>query len=132
MQNSSLAVLMRLRVGLLTVDVAHRFAVSPATIPRLFTTWITMLAAEMKVIYPWPSKQRIQAWTPLSFKKYLNTRIIIDCTEFFIQRPSSLQGQSLTFLYYKHHNTLKALIEISPGGVITFVSELWGGRKEFR
>ena len=123
-----LAMLMRLCLGLLTVDVAHRFEVSPATISRLFTTWITILAAEMKVIFPWPSKQRIQAWTPSSFKKYRNTRIIIDCTEFFIQRPSSLQGQSLTFSYYKHYNTFKALIGISPGGVITFVSELWGGR----
>ena len=28
----------------------------------------------------------------------------------------------------KHHNTFKELIGISPGEVITFVSELWGGR----
>ena len=82
-----LAVLMQLCLGLLTVDVVHRFEVSPATISRLFTTWITILAAEMKVIFPWPSKQRIQAWTPSSFKKYCNTCIIIDCTKFFIQRP---------------------------------------------
>jgi len=31
-------------------------------------------------------------------------------------------------LYYKHHNTFKVLVGISPGGVITFVSNLWGGR----
>ena len=82
-----LAVLMRLCLGLLTVDVTHRFEVSPATISMLFTTWITILAAEMKVIFPWHSKQRIQAWTPSSFKKYRNTCIIINCTEFFKQRP---------------------------------------------
>ena len=29
---------------------------------------------------------------------------------------------------YKHHNTFKVLIGISRGEVITFVSELWGGR----
>ena len=109
------------------MDVAHRFEVSPVMISRLFTTWITILAAEMKVIFSWPSKQQIQAWIPSSFKKYLNIRITM---EFIIQRPSSFQGQSLMFSYYKHHNTFKELIGISPGGVITFVSELWG--KDFR
>lgn len=132
MQNRSyVAVLMRLRLGLLTVDVAHRYGVSPATISRLFTTWITILAAKMKVIFPWPSKQRIQAWMPSSFKKYPNTRIIIDCTEFFIQRPSSLQGQSLTFSYYNFHNTFKALIGISPGGIYNICIRAVGG-KNFR
>ena len=68
------------------------------------------------------------ARTPLQFRKYPNTRVIIDSTELYIQRPTSLQGQSETFSHYKHHNTFKALVGISPGGVITFVLELWGGR----
>ena len=61
-------------------------------------------------------------------QKYSNTRVIIDCTELFIQRPSFLQSQVLTFSNYKHHNTFKVLVGISPGGVVTFVSKLWGGR----
>ena len=68
------------------------------------------------------------ARTPVQFRKYPNTRVIIDCTELYIQRPTSLQSQAVTFSHYKHHNTFKALVGISPGGVITFVSELWGGR----
>ena len=32
------------------------------------------------------------------------------------------------FSNYKHHNTTKVLVGISPGGVFTFVSKLWGGR----
>ena len=40
---------------------------------------------------------------------------------------SFLLLQCLTFSY-KHHNTFKVLVGISPGGVITFVSNLWGGR----
>jgi hypothetical protein len=66
--------------------------------------------------------------TPKQFLPYPNTRVIIDCTEFYIQRPSSLNTQAETFSHYKNHNTFKLLVGISPGGVITFVSELWGGR----
>ena len=29
---------------------------------------------------------------------------------------------------YKHHNTVKILIGIAPQGVVSFVSESWGGR----
>ncbi|ESO85527.1 hypothetical protein LOTGIDRAFT_107764 [Lottia gigantea] len=66
---------------------------------------------------------------PSQFRiKYPNTRIIIDCTEIFIQRPSSLTSQTSTFSNYKHHNTMKFLVGITPSGVISFVSEGWGGR----
>ena len=34
----------------------------------------------------------------------------------------------MTFSSYKHHNTFKVLVSISPGGFVTFISELWGGR----
>lgn len=123
-----LSVLMRLRLGLLVEDVADRFGVSCSTYSRIFVTWIQVLAVNLKKIFPWPSKELVASHTPAAFKKYPNTRVIIDCTEFFIQRPTSLHSQSLTFSHYKHHNTFKVLIGISPGGVITFVSELWGGR----
>ena len=126
-----LAVLMRLRLGLPLEDIANRFEVHSSTISRIFATWIRLLAVEMRKIFPWPSKEKVIARTPASFRKYPNTRIIIDCSEFFIQRPSLLQGQALTSSHYKHHNTFKVFIGISPGGVITFVSELWGHFHEF-
>ena len=59
---------------------------------------------------------------------FTDTRVIVDCTEIFIQRPSSLQSQILTFSNYKNHNTFKVLVGISPGGVVTFMLDLWGGR----
>ena len=40
-----------------------------------------------------------------------------------IETPSSQ-----TWSEYKHHNTWKALVGISPAGCITFVSKLWSGR----
>ena len=39
-----------------------------------------------------------------------------------------MKAQSQTWSDYKHHNTWKALIGISPTGAITFVSKLWSGR----
>ena len=42
--------------------------------------------------------------------------------------PTSFRSQSATFSSYKNHNTAKGLLEISPAGYPTFVSELYAGR----
>ncbi|GFS94051.1 uncharacterized protein TNCV_1810721 [Trichonephila clavipes] len=51
-------------------------------------------------------------------------RVIIDCTEFPIQKPSSLLQQQMSFSYYRNCNNLKCMIGIMPSGVICFVSDL--------
>lgn len=58
---------------------------------------------------------------------YPNTRCIIDATEIFIEMPANPSAQQLTFSNYKNRNTLKALIGITPSGVISFISDLYGG-----
>ena len=73
-----IAVLVRLRLGLLLEDVADRFRVSCSTLSRGFNVWITVMAGEMKVIFPWPSRQQVQLATPKQFLPYPNTRVIID------------------------------------------------------
>ena len=54
--------------------------------------------------------------------------VIIDCFEVFIERPTNLLARAQTFSNYKHHNTVKILIGITPQGTVCFVSEGWGGR----
>ena len=56
------------------------------------------------------------------------TTVIIDCFEIFIDRPSNLLARAQTFSSYKHHNTVKFLIGITPQGTVCFVIEAWGGR----
>ena len=56
------------------------------------------------------------------------TTVIIDCFEIFINRPTNLMARAQIFSNYKHHNTVKVLIGISPQGMISFVSEAWGSR----
>ena len=54
--------------------------------------------------------------------------VIIDCFEVFIDHPTNLIARAQTFSNYKHHNTAKILIGITPQRTISFVSEAWGGR----
>ena len=87
------AVLIRLRRGLDALDVCVRFSISEATYSRLFATWITFLSKELKMLFPFPSREQISQWMPPSFKKYFpNTRIIIDCCEIECQRPLGLMN----------------------------------------
>ena len=44
-------------------------------------------------------REQVWAVTPERFLPYPNTRVIIDCTEFYIQRPSSLNSQVDTFSF---------------------------------
>ena len=54
------AMLMRLRLGLLLEEVADRFAISPATMSKIFLTWIKVMSKAMKVIFPWPSREQVR------------------------------------------------------------------------
>ena len=67
---------------------------------------------------------------PFCFRPNYGLKVtsIIDCFELFIEKPSNLLAKSCTWSQYKHYNTAKYLISITPQGVISFVSNGWGGR----
>ena len=71
---------------------------------------------------------RIRKNMPQEFSEYPTTRIILDCSEVFIQRPSAMLAQSETWSDHKHHNTWKVLVGVTPNGQVSFISDLWGGR----
>ena len=48
--------------------------------------------------------------------------------EVYIERHKSVHLEAAPWSDYKHHNTLKFLIDISPSGFIIFVSDSYGGR----
>lgn len=64
---------------------------------------------------------------PSLFKKYFpSCRVIIDSTEFKIQKPLDPEEQQVTFSYYKNSNTLKCMIGIFNSGAVTFMSPMYG------
>ena len=123
-----LLVLMRLKAGLFVQDLADRFGISTSLVSRICITWINLLYVELKDLFPFPAQELVHKNMPQEFAQYATTRIILDCMELFIQRPSAMLAQSETWSDYKHHNTWKLLVGVTPNGQVSFLSDLWGGR----
>ena len=124
-----LLVLMKLRLGIPNQDLAYRFSISPSRVSQLFHEWINVMARELGQLIQWPHREIIRKNLPDCFKTtYPRTTCIIDCSEIFIERATSLSARSQTYSNYKSHNTAKFLIAISPTGAVIFISKCWGGR----
>ena len=83
---------------------------------------------ELPGLFPFPLQELVRKNMPRDFSEYPTTRIILDCSEVFIQRPSAMLAQSETWSDYKHHNTWKVLVGVTPNAQVSFISDLWGGR----
>eukprot|EP00105_Crassostrea_gigas_P014321 XP_011430934.1 PREDICTED: protein ALP1-like [Crassostrea gigas] len=123
-----LLTLLRLRLSVPAFLIGDLFGVSETRVSQVVCTWINYMSQVFKPHLKWPSLQSIKKHMPRSFKQtFPRTRIIIDCTEIFIQKPRTPTAQSQTYSNYKGHNTFKSLVGITPTGAFSFVSELWGG-----
>lgn len=120
--------LVRLRKGLHQKIIGDLYNLSEGHISKIVNTWILFLFDRLKCLPIWPSKEHVKRTMPPFFKEYSSTRAIVDCTEIFIEQPSAADCQRETFSSYKHHNTAKGLIAITPSGQISFISILYAGR----
>lgn len=128
-EDQLLLVLCRLRVGLLEQDLAYRFGVHISTVSRVWTFWVDFLSGYLTQVDWWPTRDITQRYMPHCFlDSYPTTRVILDCTELFIETPSDYNVQSDTYSTYKSHNTAKGLIAVSPNGYVAFASDLAPGR----
>ncbi|XP_022796275.1 uncharacterized protein LOC111334730 [Stylophora pistillata] len=123
-------VLVKLRLSVPHLDLAYRLKISTSSVSRILVTWITVMDIRLTPIIKWPSRDELYKTMPRCFLDAFGrkTTVIIDCFEIFIDRPSNLLARAQTFSNYKHHNTVKVLIGVTPQGTICFVSEAWGGR----
>ncbi|XP_075722813.1 uncharacterized protein LOC119178011 [Rhipicephalus microplus] len=123
-------VLMRLRLGLDGLDLAYRFGVSTSTVSRIWVTWLDFLDNRLRQVPTWMPPHLCDKYRPQAFtdKGYTTVDGILDCTEIFIETPSSFRVQSETYSSYKKHNTAKGLVVCSSNGFVMFVSDLSPGR----
>ncbi|KAK3725309.1 hypothetical protein QZH41_002598 [Actinostola sp. cb2023] len=121
-------VLMRLRLGLFERDLAHRFGISEGTVSIIVRTWLKFLRGEFGPLIRLPEKDINKFYSPLAFKElYPDIVIVVDCTEVEMERPSALNNQSACYSSYKSRPTMKALLGITPSGVLAFVSDFFPG-----
>ena len=117
-----------LRLGISLKFTSWLFNTPQATVSRYLISWSNFVYLKLGAIPIWANLKQLQENMPKCFKEtYPSTKVIIDCTELFCQKPSSLTIQSSLFSHYKHHVTYKGLVGIAPSGAITFVSELFDG-----
>ena len=74
-----------------------------------------------------PSKELLKQYHPKVFKSMPKVRSHGDCTEFRVQTSHNFARQGNTFSTYKHANTLKCLIVVTPNGGACLVPDLFKG-----
>ena len=123
-------VMLKLRINPPLEFLAYQFRISPATASRIIMKWLKQMDLRLQDLIIWPDQDALQKTMPMCFQASFGKKVavIIDCFEIFIDRPSNLSARVSTWSNYKHHNTAKVLLGIAPQGVVSFVSECWGGR----
>lgn len=121
--------LVRLRLNLPLMLLADLFHVSTSKVSEITTTWICYLHQTLvPALLIWPSQAQVRASLPKEFSKYFpQTRAVIDCTEFYVDKPANKTEQYQTYSSYKSHNTYKCLVAVNPNCAFTFISDLWSG-----
>ena len=89
-----------LRLGLPVQLLGTLFGLSSSHVRKTVFTWVhAMNAVLVPILLNWPSRDTIKNTMPKCFKSaYLLTRIVIDCTEIFIQKPSDPEAQHKTVI----------------------------------
>ena len=102
--------------------------VTEATIRNIFYDTVRKLGRRLQsVISPVPEEE-IQHNMPKCFEKFQATTSVLDCTEIKIQKSKCLKFHIKFYSHYKGDLTVKFMTEVTPAGLITFVSESFCGR----
>ncbi len=118
---------MRIRLNLVEEDIGYRFGVHQSTVSRNFYKVLDVMDVKLSHLIKWPERQILRETLPMRFRRFFKKCcVIIDCTEVFVERPSDLMARAQTWSNYKHHNTVKFLLGITPQGTISYISRSSG------
>ncbi len=120
--------LMKLGLGLCGHDLAYRYQVHPATISRTFYACAWCFVLDIKSTDCMARQRSPHEDYAQGFQETFSELCCqIDCVVNWLDRPTNILAWAQTFCSYKHHNTVKYLIGITPQGTVSFISDGWGG-----
>jgi hypothetical protein len=97
---------------------------------RWFVSWVRTIAIFMRREMPYTSRANTRKLLPSIWVTLLSNRrirLVLDATEWEMETPSEKSANRTTFSTYKHRNTVKFLLGISPEGSVVYTSEGHGG-----
>ena len=120
---------MKLKLNMPFEDLAYRFNVSFSTVSRTFQAWMIVMDCTLQPFIKWPEREALWHTMPQCFQQSFGKKVtvIIDCFEIFIDSSWNLLARAQTFSSYKHHNTVKVFIGITPQGTISLFRKLGEG-----
>ena len=121
--------LMKMKQNYTNLHLAQLFSCSVSTISNIVITFLNVLHSILfkDIMTEIPSRLKNSVCLPKSFGEYTSCRIIIDCTDIEVAKPSLMSEQRATYSTYRGMNSYKVIIGVAPNAVITFVSELYPG-----
>ena len=120
---------LKIHLNLFDEDIGYRFDVHLSTISRNFHRVLYIRFVKTSPLIKWPERDVLRETMPMSFRKFFKKCcVIIDCTEIFMEQPTDLLVRAQVWSNYKHHSTIKFLIDILPQGTISFLSPCVRGR----
>lgn len=127
-EDQFLLTLMKLRRNYTNFELRKWFGVTDKIVTSVFVTWINFMSLQWREIEWWPCRELIKYFAAKDFSaKYPAARVTLDGTEIPIMKPHEPLLQQTTYSSYKNKNTLKVMVGTSPGGLVSYVSQAFGG-----
>jgi len=127
-EDEFLLLVIKLRQCKEDLELSFMFGIGTTAVAKTFRTWLSFLYFHFREMDLWLPRNLVDQFMPSDVRElYPSTRVIIDGTEIPIAKPSNPIDQSASFSTYKNKNTVKVLVGISPKGVITYISDAYGG-----
>jgi hypothetical protein len=99
---------------------------SESIVNAIVNTWVCEMV-DVFGEHMMPSRETVFATAPARFNGHPRTVLVLDATDLYLDKPSSIDAQLNTWSNYKSANTAKILVAVTPSGFISYVSEAFGG-----
>ncbi|GAB6020286.1 hypothetical protein CHUAL_014115 [Chamberlinius hualienensis] len=121
-----LLTLMRLKTGISSNILCVFFNIHHTTANRIFHKTLTQIVVRTRDWITWPKKfengEKVHACNYCS-----NCKVTVDCFEIKTVKPSTSEKQTSMWSEHKKSHTMKYLIGLTAGGIISFKSKGYGG-----